>query len=132
MRSSSADARTTGPAGAGVATRRLADRAGWTRLGVAVLLGLVATVGPVIGRTSAQFTDTTEVALVSVGTPDDFASPTPSATPDGTTGTTDPGTGSSTTDGSDDPTTPARPTAGPDRNGPSPVLQRPRTAPFAR
>ncbi|MBO9555945.1 hypothetical protein [Cellulomonas sp.] len=145
MRSSSADALTalatretgtTGTAGTSGTTgtaRRLADRAGWTRLGAAVLLGMVAAVGPVIGQTSAQFTDTSEVALVSVGTPDDFASPTPSATPDGTTAsTTDPGTGSSPTVGAEDPTTLARPSAGPGHDGPSPVLQRPRTAPFAR
>jgi hypothetical protein len=55
----------------------LADRAGWTRLGAAVLLGLVAAAGPVVGHTSAQFTDTDEVAVVTVGTPDDFGTPVP-------------------------------------------------------
>ncbi|GIG23707.1 hypothetical protein Cch01nite_44310 [Cellulomonas chitinilytica] len=119
---------------------RLTDRAGWTRLGAAVLLGLVAAVGPVVGHTSAQFTDTSEVGLGTVGTPDDFASPTPGATPGTGQPTAGPGSGSDdpTAGGTDDPsTTPARPSAGPDRTGPdrtgpTPNHQRPRTAPCAR
>ena len=123
MRSSSAEA------------PRLADRAGWTRLGVAVLLGVVAAAAPVVGQTSAQFTDTSEVALVSVGTPDDFASPTPSASPDGTDGATStPGTPATDgTDGVDGPAAaPARPSDGPGPTGPSPLNLRPRIAPWAR
>jgi|GEM_PF-1269546 len=113
----------------------LADRAGWTRLGVAVLLGLVAAAGPVVGRTSAQFTDTDEVAVVTVGTPDDFANPTPgptsSPTSGPTSGTTTGDTSESTSGstgsgpsrpepGSPSDATPAGPAAGPGGHGPRP------------
>ncbi|MGY4645378.1 hypothetical protein [Cellulomonas sp. URHB0016] len=76
MRSSSADRAFPVPGRTSART----DRAGWTRLGAAVLLGLVAAVGPLVGSTSAQFTDTDEVGVVSVTTPDDFTDPTPSPT----------------------------------------------------
>ena len=39
------------------------ERGGLVRLGVAVLFALAALLSPVVGSTSAQFTDSTEVSI---------------------------------------------------------------------
>jgi hypothetical protein len=109
----------------------LADRAGWVRLAAAVLLGLVAAAGPIVGRTSAQFTDTDEVTVATVGTPDQFA-PTPTPTPtqgQPADGSAAPGS-ELAPDGADGPdgssVAPAGRPGWPDRDGPWSSQHRPR------
>jgi hypothetical protein len=51
------------------------DRGGLVRLGVAVAFALAALLSPIVGSTSAQFTDSTEVSITFSVTP------TPTPTP---------------------------------------------------
>ena len=51
------------------------DRGGLVRLAVAVAFALAALLSPLVGSTSAQFTDTTEVSISFSVTP--TATPTP-------------------------------------------------------
>jgi len=55
-----------------------ADRAGWVRLAVVVAFAAAALIGPLVGSTSAQLTDSTQVGVtITVPPPDPPAAPTP-------------------------------------------------------